>query len=41
MVQLGDVTQWIQALSVANDAVRKEIAELQRRLASKSAAQPA
>ena len=41
VVQLGDVTQRIQTLSAENDAVRKETAELQRRLASKSAAQPA
>ncbi len=41
MVQLGDVTQRIQTLSAENDAVRKEIVVLQRRLASKSAAQPA
>lgn len=41
MVQLGDVTQRIQTLSAENDAVRKEIVELQRRLASKSVAQPA
>ena len=41
MVQLGDVTQRIPTLSAENDAVRKEIAELQRRLASKSTAQPA
>ncbi len=41
MVQLGDVTQRIQTLSAESDAVRKEIAELQRRLAAKSTAQPA
>ena len=41
MVQLGGVTQRIQTLSAENDAVRKEIAGLQRRLANKSAAQPA
>ena len=41
MVQLGDVTLRIQTLSAENDAVRKEIAELQQRLAAKSAAQPA
>ena len=39
--QLGAVTQRIQILSVENDAVRKEIVELQQRLASESAAQPA
>ena len=41
MVQLGDVTQRIQKLSAENDVIRNETAELQRRLASKSAAQPA
>ena len=41
VVQLGTVTQRIQTLSAENDAVRKEIVELQQRLASKSAAQPA
>ncbi len=41
MVQLGDVTKRIQTLSAENDAVRKEIVVLQRRLVSKSAAQPA
>ena len=41
MVQLGDMTQRIQTLLAEDDAVRKEIAELQRRLASKSTAQPA
>ena len=41
MVQLGDVTHLIPTLSAENDAVRKEIVELQRRLVPKSAAQPA
>lgn len=41
MVQLGDVTRRIQTLSAANAAVRTESAELQRRLVSKLAAQPA
>jgi hypothetical protein len=41
MVKLGDMIRRIQTLSAENDAARKEIAELQRRLTSKLAARPA
>jgi hypothetical protein len=41
ILQLQSVTQRIQALTADNAAVRQEIADLQRRLAQKSATQTA